>query len=55
VTLLVFHEKKSIRPRLSLTEDDYKILAKRYQLKIDEKGLIREKIKQELSNDHKKR
>lgn len=47
--------KKPIRPRLSisLSEDDYKSLATRYHLNPDEKTLIREKIKQELLNNHK--
>lgn len=42
--------KKPIRPRLSisLSEEDYKILAKRYKLKSDEKDKIRECIKDEL-------
>lgn len=46
--------KKPIRPRLSisLSEDDYKILATRYNLNPDEKNLIRAKIKQELINTH---
>lgn len=47
--------KKPIRPRLSisLSEDDYMILAKRYSLNADEKDLIRAKIKQELSKSHR--
>ena len=42
--------KKPVRPRLSisLSEEDYKILAKRYKLKPDEKDKIRERIKEEL-------
>ncbi len=46
--------KKPIRPRLSisLSEDDYKILADRYNLNPDEKDKIRAKIKQELINNH---
>ena len=42
--------KKPVRPRLSisLSEEDYKILAKRYKLKADEKDKIRERIKEEL-------
>ncbi|VAW67553.1 hypothetical protein MNBD_GAMMA09-2271 [hydrothermal vent metagenome] len=42
--------KKPVRPRLSvsLSEDDYKILAKRYKLKPGDKSLIRERIKEEL-------
>ena len=48
--------KKPIRPRLSisLSEDDYKILATRYNLNTDEKNLIRAKIKQELIDTHQK-
>ncbi|MCK5830052.1 MAG: hypothetical protein KAH20_07080 [Methylococcales bacterium] len=46
--------KKPVRPRLSvsLSEEDYEILAKRYHLKPDEKRLIRETIKQELVKNH---
>ena len=42
--------KKPVRPRLSisLSEEDYKILAKRYKLKTSEKDKIRERIKTEL-------
>ena len=42
--------KKPVRPRLSisLSEEDYKILARRYKLKADEKDKIRERIKEEL-------
>ncbi len=42
--------KKPIRPRLSisLSEEDYQTLAKRYRLKTDEKNKIRECIKDEL-------
>lgn len=42
--------KKPVRPRLSisLSEEDYEILAKRYQLKPTEKSKIRERIKEEL-------
>ena len=42
--------KKPIRPRLSisLSEEDYKVLAKRYKLKLDQKDKIRECIKDEL-------
>ncbi len=42
--------KKPIRPRLSisLSEEDYQTLAKRYRLKADEKNKIRECIKGEL-------
>ena len=42
--------KKPVRPRLSisLSEDDYKILAKRYKLKTDQKGEIRQSIKEEI-------
>jgi len=44
--------KKPVRPRLSisLSEDDYKLLAKRYKLKSGEKDKIRECIKNELVN-----
>lgn len=46
--------KKPVRPRLSvsLSEEDYIILAKRYNLKPDEKDLIRATIKKELINNH---
>ncbi len=46
--------KKPIRPRLSvsLSEDDYEILADRYKLNPNEKDKIRAKIKQELINNH---
>lgn len=42
--------KKPIRPRLSisLSEEDYKTLAKRYKLKPDQKDKIRECMKDEL-------
>ncbi|HEB56727.1 MAG TPA: hypothetical protein ENI98_10600 [Gammaproteobacteria bacterium] len=42
--------KKPVRPRLSisLSEDDYKTLAKRYRLDPDAKNKIRECIKNEL-------
>ncbi len=42
--------KKPVRPRLSisLSEDDYKTLAKRYQLDPHERSKIRECIKNEL-------
>jgi len=42
--------KKPVRPRLSisLSEEDYAILAKRYQLLQDNKDQIRVKIKEEL-------
>lgn len=48
--------KKPIRPRLSisLSREDYKILAQRYQLTADKKEQIREKIKVELVNATKK-
>jgi len=44
--------KKPIRPRLSisLSEEDYKTLAKRYKLKPDQKDKIRECMKNELIN-----
>ena len=47
--------KKPVRPRLSisLNEEDYKILAKRYKLKADDKNEIRVRIKQELIDSHK--
>jgi hypothetical protein len=46
--------KKPVRPRLSvsLSEEDYMILAKRYNLKPDEKDLIRATIKEELIKNH---
>ncbi|WP_198264192.1 hypothetical protein [sulfur-oxidizing endosymbiont of Gigantopelta aegis] len=42
--------KKPIRPRLSisLSADDYVLLAERYDLQPDEQTAIREKIKEEL-------
>lgn len=42
--------KKPIRPRLSisLSKQDYNILANRYKLKPDEKDKIRDRIKEEL-------
>lgn len=42
--------KKPVRPRLSisLTGEDYEILAKRYKLKAEEKTEIRERIKKDL-------
>jgi hypothetical protein len=42
--------KKPIRPRLSisLSAEDYEILAKRYQLTADKKEQIRKRIKKEL-------
>ncbi len=42
--------KKPVRPRLSisLSGEDYIILAKRYKLKPDDKVQIRERIKEEL-------
>ncbi len=48
--------KKPIRPRLSisLSTEDYEILAKRYQLTLDEKEQIRENIKEELFKITKK-
>ncbi len=44
--------KKPIRPRLSisLSAEDYEILAKRYQLTADKKEQIRKRIKKELVN-----
>lgn len=46
--------KKPVRPRLSisLSEDDYEILAKKYKLQPDEKDKIRAFIKQELIESH---
>ncbi len=48
--------KKPIRPRLSisLSEEDYKVLADRYHLNPDEKDKIRAKIKQELVTNHQR-
>jgi len=45
--------KKPVRPRLSisLSEADYKLLAKRYNLKAEQKNEIRERIKDELITD----
>ncbi len=47
--------KKPVRPRLSisLSGEDYEILAKRYNLQPDEKAKIRVRIKQELIDNHK--
>ncbi len=47
--------KKPVRPRLSisLSEDDYEILAKKYKLKSAQKDKIRACIKEELINTHK--
>lgn len=47
--------KKPVRPRLSisLNEEDYQILAERYDLKSDEKDKIRALIKEELIKSHK--
>ncbi len=48
--------KRPIRPRLSisLSAEDYQILAERYQLMPDKKEQIRERIKEELINTTKK-
>ncbi len=48
--------KKPIRPRLSisLSNEDYQILADRYDLTADKKEQIREKIKEELLTITKK-
>lgn len=48
--------KKPVRPRLSisLSEQDYEILADRYALKPDEKDQIRALIKDELIKSHTK-
>ncbi len=42
--------KKPVRPRLSisLSNEDYRILAKRYELSEDQKAEIRERIKKDL-------
>lgn len=47
--------KQPIRPRLSasLSEDDYKALALRYNLKPEDKDKIRAQIKTELIKSHK--
>ena len=47
--------KQPIRPRLSasLSEDDYIILAQRYNLKPEDKDKIRAYIKAELIKNHK--
>lgn len=47
--------KKPVRPRLSisLSEEDYTILAKRYNLNKDDKVKIREQIKAELIKSDK--
>ena len=46
--------KKPVRPRLSisLSEQDYQLLAKRYKLPVDDKTAIRARIKQELVERH---
>ena len=46
--------KKPVRPRLSisLNEEDYKILAQRYNLSPEDKTAIRARIKQELVEQH---
>ena len=46
--------KKPVRPRLSisLSEQDYQLLAKRYKLPADDKAAIRARIKQELVERH---
>ncbi len=46
--------KKPVRPRLSisLSVEDYEILAKRYNLNVNDKAEIRSKIKQELIDSH---
>ncbi len=48
--------KRPIRPRLSisLSAEDYQILAERYRLMPDKKEQIRERIKEELINTTKK-
>ena len=48
--------KKPIRPRLSisLSEEDYEILGRRYKLKSTEKDKIRARIKEELVAASKK-
>ena len=50
--LIGLPRKRPIRPRLSisLSTDDYEILAKRYKLDRDDKVNIRERIKAELIN-----
>jgi len=54
--ILELPRKKPIRPRLSvsLSEEDYKLLAKRYQLEPSEKDQIREKMKEDLIKASKK-
>ena len=49
--------KKPVRPRLSvsLSEQDYAILAQRYNLEPADKQSIRARIKQEIINRHKAR
>jgi len=46
--------KKPLRPRLSvsLSEEDYQLLAKRYKLSPEQKSEIRSRIKQELVERH---
>lgn len=48
--------RRPIRPRLSisLSEQDYNLLAKRYRLMPEKKDQIRNRIKQELENATKK-
>lgn len=50
--IICLPRKKPVRPRLSisLSKEDYEILAKRYHLNADEKAEIREHIKQDLIN-----
>lgn len=54
--IIGLQRKKPIRPRLSisLSSEDYQILANRYQLTPDKKEQIREKIKEELLTTTKK-
>ncbi|MCK4866388.1 MAG: hypothetical protein KAT06_13315 [Gammaproteobacteria bacterium] len=54
--IIGLHRKKPIRPRLSisLSNEDYQILADRYDLTADKKEQIREKIKEELLTTTKK-
>ena len=48
--ILGLHKKLPVRPRLSvsLSDEDYQVLAKRYGLKVNDTEAIREAMKQEL-------
>ena len=50
--ILELPKKRPVRPRLSvsLSEEDYQILAKRYGFKVSDREAIREAMKQELQH-----